>query len=654
MSTLKFTNSWAYYTSKKSSIAEPMLLNSSKVADFLLAGADNVDDKSVAFHNVTYEVTQQDWRCKELMPKVILKNVSGVMKTGLNIIMGPARCGKTSLLEILSGHKRRKEWTGEVLIDGSNLPRNYRYASTYVVKEDVITGTLTVRENILFSAALRLSCSQEQREKMVDNVIDELELTNVANENVGEKYMFVKGISDEDIKRTNIGMELVVSEGILFVDEPTTGLEIPSAIAVMRTLKNLSTQGRAIIATVYQPQFAMYDMFDSLTLLSRGSVVYHGPAGDAAISYFCENGYEFPKYSNPTGVMLNAMFLSENDIKTNTGIQVQFPTDNTEEPELVTEYQLSERCKEVDKTLASLFHKAEEGRKKLPEFATNYPWQVVVVSLRTIVSMVRNPLAFFMQTIFFSIVAILLGIVYFQLAPNYTGFQNRVGYFIFISILFVYSGLTVLDFINRQRPIFLHHTSRGYYRVSPFFFATVMFDIVPKRLLAAFVYSLISYWMIGLKRDFTSFAYYTLTLLLLSIASSSTAFNTAAGQHNYPLAISVMLFVFSFQLIFGGFIVNVHEIAGWLKWMQYISSFRFALHALFVVELEDRTFCDLSLQSNFSECNPNRTVVGNNYLDRLGYFNFQLHIDEIRLFAHFAVPVLLAYIALRIAKAKRK
>ncbi|XP_065906212.1 broad substrate specificity ATP-binding cassette transporter ABCG2-like isoform X2 [Dysidea avara] len=605
MSTLKFTNSWAYYTSKKSSIAEPMLLNSSKVADFLLAGADNVDDKSVAFHNVTYEVTQQDWRCKELMPKVILKNVSGVMKTGLNIIMGPARCGKTSLLEILSGHKRRKEWTGEVLIDGSNLPRNYRYASTYVVK-------------------------------------------------VGEKYMFVKGISDEDIKRTNIGMELVVSEGILFVDEPTTGLEIPSAIAVMRTLKNLSTQGRAIIATVYQPQFAMYDMFDSLTLLSRGSVVYHGPAGDAAISYFCENGYEFPKYSNPTGVMLNAMFLSENDIKTNTGIQVQFPTDNTEEPELVTEYQLSERCKEVDKTLASLFHKAEEGRKKLPEFATNYPWQVVVVSLRTIVSMVRNPLAFFMQTIFFSIVAILLGIVYFQLAPNYTGFQNRVGYFIFISILFVYSGLTVLDFINRQRPIFLHHTSRGYYRVSPFFFATVMFDIVPKRLLAAFVYSLISYWMIGLKRDFTSFAYYTLTLLLLSIASSSTAFNTAAGQHNYPLAISVMLFVFSFQLIFGGFIVNVHEIAGWLKWMQYISSFRFALHALFVVELEDRTFCDLSLQSNFSECNPNRTVVGNNYLDRLGYFNFQLHIDEIRLFAHFAVPVLLAYIALRIAKAKRK
>jgi len=47
------------------------------------------------------------------------------------------------LLEILSGHKRRREWTGEVLINGSNLPKNYRYASTYVVKvtpHNMLTG----------------------------------------------------------------------------------------------------------------------------------------------------------------------------------------------------------------------------------------------------------------------------------------------------------------------------------------------------------------------------------------------------------------------------------------------------------------------------------------------------------------------------------
>jgi len=54
-------------------------------------------------------------------------------------------------------------------------------------------------------------------------------------------------------------------------------------------------------------------------------------------------------------------------------------SDNLEEPaqsKLVTEYQLSEQCKKVDKILTSQFSMAEEGRKRLPEFATNYPWQV--------------------------------------------------------------------------------------------------------------------------------------------------------------------------------------------------------------------------------------------------------------------------------------
>jgi len=53
----------------------------------------------------------------------------------------------------------------------------------------------------------------------------------------------------------------------------------------------------------------------------------------------------------------------------------------------------------------------------------------------------------------------------------------------------------------------------------------------------------------GLKRDFYSFGHYTVTLFLLSIASSSTAFNTAAGQDKHYFAFGVVTFVFSFQLV---------------------------------------------------------------------------------------------------------
>jgi len=47
---------------------------------------------------------------------------------------------------------------------------------------------------------------------------------------------FIRGVSGGERKRTNIGMELIISPGILFLDEPTTGLDSSTANAVMSLL----------------------------------------------------------------------------------------------------------------------------------------------------------------------------------------------------------------------------------------------------------------------------------------------------------------------------------------------------------------------------------------------------------------------------------
>jgi len=159
---------------------------------------------------------------------------------------------------------------------------------------------------------------------------------------VGE--VFIKGVSEEDRRRTNIGMELVISDGILFLDEPTDGLDAPSSIAIVRTLKKLVvivvlsvlvqfksshpiiisytlmwsitqctmyaqyflryilyiyytcilcssvSKNYVVIMSLRQAQYSMYNLFNTLTLLSRGQVVYHGPAGEVAVDYFRDNG----------------------------------------------------------------------------------------------------------------------------------------------------------------------------------------------------------------------------------------------------------------------------------------------------------------------------------------------------------------------------
>ncbi len=114
--------------------------------------------------------------------------------------------------------------SGQVLIDGHRPPASFKYMVGYVVQDDIISGTLTVRENLMFSANVRLSndVPDDEREKRVTKIIQDLGLESCADTKIGTE--FLRGVSGGERKRTCIGMELVLSPKILFLDEPTTGL----------------------------------------------------------------------------------------------------------------------------------------------------------------------------------------------------------------------------------------------------------------------------------------------------------------------------------------------------------------------------------------------------------------------------------------------
>ncbi|XP_042371741.1 broad substrate specificity ATP-binding cassette transporter ABCG2-like, partial [Plectropomus leopardus] len=201
--------------------------------------------------------------------------LSGIMKPGLNAIMGATGSGKSSFLDVLAARKDPAGLSGEVLIDGAHQPPNFKCLSGYVVQDDVVMGTLTVRENFIFSAALRLpvSVSQEEKKQKVDRLIQELGLGRVADSRVGTQL--IRGISGGERKRTNIGMELIIDPPVLFLDEPTTGLDASTANSVLLLLKRMADSGRTIILSIHQPRYSIYRLFDSLTLLVSGKQVTH-------------------------------------------------------------------------------------------------------------------------------------------------------------------------------------------------------------------------------------------------------------------------------------------------------------------------------------------------------------------------------------------
>ena len=145
-------------------------------------------------------------------------------------ILGPSGAGKSSLLDILAGRKRSSEGraTGHVsfTVGGSRArgPAEIRRVAGYVPQEDVLPGTLSCYEHLMFHARLRMprSATHAERRARALLVLEELRLSRVADSRVGDARR--RGLSGGEKRRLSIAAELMARPPLLFLDEPTTGL----------------------------------------------------------------------------------------------------------------------------------------------------------------------------------------------------------------------------------------------------------------------------------------------------------------------------------------------------------------------------------------------------------------------------------------------
>lgn len=101
----------------------------------------------------------------------------------------------------------------------------------------------------MFAAKLKLKGTAEEKIDRVEEVIKDLRLTKCQNTRIGGSLF--KGISGGERKRTNIGVELITDPQLIFLDEPTTGLDSYTAASVMQTLLGLAKSGRTVISTIH-------------------------------------------------------------------------------------------------------------------------------------------------------------------------------------------------------------------------------------------------------------------------------------------------------------------------------------------------------------------------------------------------------------------
>lgn len=240
----------------------------------------------LSFKDVTYKV--QVVKSKKTVDRVLLNNVFGYAEPGkLTALMGASGAGKTTLLDVLAGRKTSGRIEGAIKINGKT-PTREEFASVtgYVEQFDSLLPFDTVYETLLFAARLRLPATLDDstKQSMVDEVLEILELSSIRDLIIGNAS--IQGLSPSQLKRVNIGVELVSNPTILFLDEPTTGLDSHAAQVVMKAVRRIARSGRSIICTIHQPSAELFYLFDRLCLLGAGGhQIYFGNLGQRSRSF---------------------------------------------------------------------------------------------------------------------------------------------------------------------------------------------------------------------------------------------------------------------------------------------------------------------------------------------------------------------------------
>ncbi|KAJ3615119.1 hypothetical protein NHX12_018687 [Muraenolepis orangiensis] len=620
---------------------------------------------TVSFHNIQYKIRMKNgffsagWTTRE-----ILVDLNGVMRPGLNAILGPTGSGKSSFLDILAARKDPSGMSGEVLIDGAPQPPNFKCLSGYVVQDDVVMGTLTVRENLRFSAALRLPSSvpQSEKEARVSLLIKELGLAKVADTTVGTQM--IRGISGGERKRTSIGMELIIDPPVLFLDEPTTGLDSSTANSVLLLMAN---KGRTIILSIHQPRYSIYKQFDSLTLLLGGKMVYHGPSADA-LDYFSNIGFTCEPHNNPADFFLdvingdyNASALAALRGSEEVDVDELSSCRQSVEDRLVEEYRTSisssDMRSQLERIALGKCHVAPPGFARTITYNSSFCHQLCWLLKRSFRNLMLNPQTSVFQLAVNLFLALTVGAIFFGVKDDQSGLQNRTGALFFITINQCFSTLSAAELFITERKLFLHEYISGYYRVSVYFLSKVLSELLVLRTVLAAVFTLVTYFLIGFKASVEAFFLFLLTVIMVAYTATAMTMAISADQNVVALANLSMTITIVFMMIFSGLLVNLPSIMSWLAWLKYLSIPRYGLA---INEFAGLQFCEAPLVPGANSSSPGNHSVntaglmctGEQYLDYLGieYSSWGLWENHLALAIMAIIFLIIAYLKLRFIK----
>src|SRR5579872_2320325 len=197
----------------------------------------------------------------------VLKGVNFTVEQGsIFALLGSNGAGKTTLIKILT--TLLKQDGGTAIVNGFDVasrPAHVRQSLSLTGQSAAVDEILTGRENLVMIARLR---HVKQPRQVADDLLTRFGLTDAANRRVST---YSGGMR----RRLDLAMSLVGTPPILFLDEPTTGLDPEARLEAWTVVKELAASGITVFLTTQYLDEAE-QLADRIAILHEGTIIASG------------------------------------------------------------------------------------------------------------------------------------------------------------------------------------------------------------------------------------------------------------------------------------------------------------------------------------------------------------------------------------------
>src|SRR5581483_8144497 len=196
-----------------------------------------------------------------------------VVETGAILgMLGPNGAGKTTTVRVLSTLLRPDRGTArvagyDVVTEAAEVRRNIGLNGQYAALDESLTG----RANLIMIGQL-CRLSRREAKRRAAELLDRFDLADAADRGV-------KTYSGGMRRRLDLAASLVARPSILFLDEPTTGLDLPSRMVTWEAVRGLAATGTTVMLTTQQLDEAD-QLADRIAVVDRGRVIAEGTSAE--------------------------------------------------------------------------------------------------------------------------------------------------------------------------------------------------------------------------------------------------------------------------------------------------------------------------------------------------------------------------------------